>query len=57
VLDRVAAVLRVALLEDAGEEVAAQHVLHGRVLSIRPENDGGYAARVDTLSHARSDHG
>jgi alkylation response protein AidB-like acyl-CoA dehydrogenase len=50
VLDDVAAVLRAALLEQSGEEVAAQHVLRGRVLRMRPADDGTYAVRVDALS-------
>ncbi|HEY1741022.1 MAG TPA: hypothetical protein VGI86_20070, partial [Acidimicrobiia bacterium] len=51
VLDRVAVVLRVAMLEDAGEEIAAQHVRHGRVLGTPAASEGDYAARVDALAH------
>ncbi len=50
VLDRTAAVLRVALLLEAGEPLAAEHVLQSRVLRTPPEHDAGYAARVDVLA-------
>jgi acyl-CoA dehydrogenase len=49
VLDRVVAILRVASLLDGGEPVAADHLLNARVIGGRPQDDPGYAARVDEL--------
>ncbi len=51
VLDRVLAVARVAYLLDGGEHVAADHLLRARV-GERPQDDAGYAARVDSLAAA-----
>ena len=51
VLDRVLAVARVAYLLDGGEHLAADHLLRARV-GERPQDDAGYAARVDSLAAA-----
>jgi hypothetical protein len=32
--------------------VAADHLLHGRLLATRPERDPGFATRVDELASA-----
>ncbi len=51
VLDRVLAVARVACLLDGGEHLAADHLLRAS-LGERPQDDAGYAARVDSLASA-----
>jgi acyl-CoA dehydrogenase len=51
VLDRVLVVARVAYLLDGGEHLAADHLLRARV-GERPQDDTGYAARVDSLAGA-----
>lgn len=51
VLDRVLAVARVAYLLVGGEHLAADHLLRARV-GERPQDDAGYAARVDSLAAA-----
>jgi hypothetical protein len=52
VLDRVVAIARVASLLEGGEPVAAEHLLNARVIGVRPQDDPGYAARVDELASA-----
>jgi alkylation response protein AidB-like acyl-CoA dehydrogenase len=54
VLDRLVAVARVAYLLDAGEDLAADHLLRARALGERPEQDPGYADRVDALARTSS---
>jgi acyl-CoA dehydrogenase len=56
VLDRVVVITRVAYLLDAGEQVAAEHLLRTRLLDRR-EPDPGYASRVDTLASAERSSG
>jgi acyl-CoA dehydrogenase len=51
VLDRVLVVARVACLLDGGEHLAADHLLRAGV-GERPQDDAGYAARVDSLAGA-----
>lgn len=52
VLDRVVTIARIASLFDAGEHVAAEHLLRTRLVGKRSEQDSGYADRVDALAHA-----
>ena len=48
--DLVVAIVRVASLLDGREPVAAEHLLNARVIGGRPQDDPGYAARVDELA-------
>jgi acyl-CoA dehydrogenase len=52
ILDRVITIMRVAALLDGGENLAAEHLLHTRLVSRNPPRDPGYAARVDALACA-----
>jgi acyl-CoA dehydrogenase len=50
ILDNVMTIARVAALLDGGEDVAAEHLLRTRLVSLNPLRDTGYAARVDALA-------
>ncbi len=51
-VDRLMLVARVALLLAGEEQLAGEHLFRTRLVHERPENDSGYAARVDALAGA-----
>ena len=52
VLDRLVGVAQVASLLEAGEELAAEHLLRSRVERVAPDGDDGHAGRVAALAAA-----